>query len=71
MQFQDLTAQLIERTLRRVSGLRDFLGTLNVMARRDRASLLAAMKSSATAGSGQRRAGNPVAVRSTLRRSVG
>jgi molecular chaperone DnaK (HSP70) len=29
MQFQDLTAQLIERTLRRVSGLRDFLGTLN------------------------------------------
>lgn len=29
MQFQDMTAQLIERTLRRVSGLRDFLGTLN------------------------------------------
>lgn len=29
MQFQDLTAQLIERTLRRVAGLRDFLGTLN------------------------------------------
>jgi len=29
MQFQDMTAQLIERTLRRVAGLRDFLGTLN------------------------------------------
>lgn len=29
MQFQDMTAQLIERTLRRVSGLRDFLGTLS------------------------------------------
>lgn len=28
MQFQDMTAQLIERTLRRVAGLRDFLGTL-------------------------------------------
>ena len=29
MQFQDMTAQLIERTLRRVAGLRDFLGTLS------------------------------------------
>ena len=29
MQFQDMTAQLIERTLRRVAGLRGFLGTLN------------------------------------------
>ena len=29
MQFQDMTSQLIERTLRRVAGLRDFLGTLD------------------------------------------
>jgi len=29
MQFQDMTAQLIERTLKRVSGLRDFLATLS------------------------------------------
>lgn len=29
MQFQDMTAQLIERTLRRVAGLRDFLATLS------------------------------------------
>jgi len=28
MQFQDMTSQLIERTLKRVSGLREFLGTL-------------------------------------------
>jgi hypothetical protein len=28
MQFQDMTSQLIERTLRRVSGLREFLGTI-------------------------------------------
>ncbi|MES2741387.1 MAG: chemotaxis protein [Pseudomonadota bacterium] len=28
MQFQDMTSQLIERTLRRVTGLREFLGTL-------------------------------------------
>lgn len=28
MQFQDMTSQLIDRTLRRVSGLRDYLGTL-------------------------------------------
>ncbi|QNA89606.1 chemotaxis protein [Massilia sp. Dwa41.01b] len=29
MQFQDMTSQLIERTLKRVAGLRDFLGTLD------------------------------------------
>lgn len=29
MQFQDMTSQLIERTLKRVTGLRDFLGTLD------------------------------------------
>ena len=29
MQFQDMTSQLIDRTLRRVTGLRDFLGTLS------------------------------------------
>jgi hypothetical protein len=29
MQFQDMTSQLIDRTLKRVTGLRDFLGTLN------------------------------------------
>jgi hypothetical protein len=29
MQFQDMTSQLIERTLKRVAGLRDFLGTLS------------------------------------------
>jgi hypothetical protein len=28
MQFQDMTSQLIERTLKRVTGLREFLGTL-------------------------------------------
>ena len=28
MQFQDMTGQLIERTLKRVTGLREFLGTL-------------------------------------------
>lgn len=28
MQFQDMTSQLIDRTLRRVTGLREFLGTL-------------------------------------------
>jgi hypothetical protein len=28
MQFQDMTSQLIDRTLKRVSGLRSFLGTL-------------------------------------------
>jgi hypothetical protein len=28
MQFQDMTSQLIERTLKRVAGLREFLGTL-------------------------------------------
>jgi hypothetical protein len=28
MQFQDMTSQLIDRTLKRVSGLRDFLATL-------------------------------------------
>jgi hypothetical protein len=28
MQFQDMTAQLIDRTLKRVTGLREFLGTL-------------------------------------------
>jgi hypothetical protein len=28
MQFQDLTSQLIDRTLKRVTGLREFLGTL-------------------------------------------
>ncbi|WP_426107029.1 chemotaxis protein [Massilia sp. TSP1-1-2] len=28
MQFQDMTSQLIERTIKRVGGLRDFLGTL-------------------------------------------
>ena len=28
MQFQDMTSQLIDRTLKRVSGLREFLGTL-------------------------------------------
>ena len=28
MQFQDMTGQLIDRTLRRVNGLSDFLGTL-------------------------------------------
>ncbi len=28
MQFQDMTSQLIDRTLRRVAGLREFLGTL-------------------------------------------
>jgi vacuolar-type H+-ATPase subunit I/STV1 len=28
MQFQDMTSQLIDRTLRRVNGLSDFLGTL-------------------------------------------
>jgi hypothetical protein len=28
MQFQDMTSQLIDRTLKRVTGLRDFLGTL-------------------------------------------
>ena len=29
MQFQDMTSQLLDRTLRRVSGLRDFLTTLS------------------------------------------
>ncbi len=29
MQFQDMTSQLIERTLKRVTGLREFLGTLD------------------------------------------
>lgn len=29
MQFQDMTSQLLDRTLRRVSGLRAFLATLN------------------------------------------
>jgi hypothetical protein len=29
MQFQDMTSQLIDRTLKRVTGLRDFLGTLS------------------------------------------
>ena len=29
MQFQDMTSQLLERTLKRVAGLRDFLGTLS------------------------------------------
>jgi hypothetical protein len=29
MQFQDMTSQLIARTLKRVTGLRDFLGTLD------------------------------------------
>ncbi len=29
MQFQDMTSQLIDRTLRRVTGLREFLGTLD------------------------------------------
>ena len=29
MQFQDMTSQLIERTLKRVTGLREFLGTLS------------------------------------------
>jgi molecular chaperone DnaK (HSP70) len=29
MQFQDMTSQLIDRTLRRVAGLREFLGTLS------------------------------------------
>ncbi len=28
MQFQDMTSQLIDRTMRRVTGLREFLGTL-------------------------------------------
>jgi hypothetical protein len=28
MQFQDMTSQLIDRTIKRVSGLREFLGTL-------------------------------------------
>jgi hypothetical protein len=28
MQFQDMTSQLIDRTLKRVTGLRAFLGTL-------------------------------------------
>ena len=28
MQFQDMTSQLLERTLKRVGGLREFLGTL-------------------------------------------
>lgn len=28
LQFQDMTGQLLERTLRRVTGLREFLGTL-------------------------------------------
>ncbi|MEJ7804519.1 MAG: chemotaxis protein [Telluria sp.] len=28
MQFQDMTSQLIERTIKRVGGLREFLGTL-------------------------------------------
>ena len=28
LQFQDMTSQLIDRTLKRVSGLREFLGTL-------------------------------------------
>ena len=28
MQFQDMTSQLIDRTLKRVTGLREFLGTL-------------------------------------------
>ena len=28
MQFQDMTSQLIDRTLKRVTGLRQFLGTL-------------------------------------------
>jgi hypothetical protein len=28
MQFQDMTSQLIDRTLKRVAGLRSFLGTL-------------------------------------------
>ena len=32
MQFQDMTSQLIERTLKRVTGLREFLGTLDVPA---------------------------------------
>ncbi|MCG2583322.1 chemotaxis protein [Massilia sp. TS11] len=30
MQFQDMTAQLLDRTLKRVTGLREFLGTLGV-----------------------------------------
>ena len=29
MQFQDMTSQLIDRTLKRVTGLREFLGTLS------------------------------------------
>lgn len=29
LQFQDMTGQLLERTLRRVTGLREFLGTLD------------------------------------------
>ncbi len=29
MQFQDMTSQLLDRTLKRVAGLRDFLGTLS------------------------------------------
>jgi hypothetical protein len=29
MQFQDMTSQLIDRTIRRVAGLREFLGTLS------------------------------------------
>jgi hypothetical protein len=29
MQFQDMTSQLIDRTLKRVTGLREFLGTLD------------------------------------------
>lgn len=29
MQFQDMTSQLLDRTLRRVNGLRDFLATLS------------------------------------------
>src|SRR5476651_224138 len=34
MQFQDMTSQLIDRTLKRVTGLREFLGTLARMAPR-------------------------------------
>ena len=43
MQFQDMTSQLIDRTLKRVTGLREFLGTLGTHGERHRA------------GSGQRR----------------
>ncbi len=30
MQFQDMTAQLIDRSIKRVTGLREFLGTLGI-----------------------------------------